>query len=145
MKIIFFKKNKKIGRSMSGFTLVESLIAVSIFSVSIIAMMSVLGGGIANTNYVKNKLVATYLAQEGIEYARNMRDKHILYDGSAGWDNFLKIEDFNYSSSVAGFDVNITKENLWTDSVRIISVASWTQGVKGYNVTLTSELFNWVE
>ena len=53
---LFKQKNR-------AFTLVETLIALSIFSVSIIAMMSILGGGIANTNYAKNKMTASYLAQ----------------------------------------------------------------------------------
>ncbi|HEV7424439.1 MAG TPA: prepilin-type N-terminal cleavage/methylation domain-containing protein [Candidatus Paceibacterota bacterium] len=82
----FFKQNNN-----SGFTLVETLVAISIFSTSIIAMLSVLTSGIANTNYAKEKMVAAYLAQEGIEYMRNMRDTFVLYDAGGaqtGWNNF---------------------------------------------------------
>jgi prepilin-type N-terminal cleavage/methylation domain-containing protein len=76
----------------TGFTLVEVLVAISIFTVSILALMSVLTQGIIQTNYAKTKIIATYLAQEGIEYMRNMRDTFVLYTdpltGQTGWDAF---------------------------------------------------------
>ncbi|MFA4975272.1 MAG: prepilin-type N-terminal cleavage/methylation domain-containing protein [Candidatus Paceibacterota bacterium] len=86
---------KKICKKISsGFTLIETLVAISIFTVSIILLMSVLGNGISDINNVKKKILAGYLAQEGIEYIRNMRDTYVLYStlGSGkDWDKF-KIE-----------------------------------------------------
>jgi len=82
--IRFNRQNNK------GFTLIETLVAVSIFSVSILGLMSVLSSGISNTTYAKQKIIASYLAQEGIEYIRNMRDTYVLYgaNGQAGWNAF---------------------------------------------------------
>ncbi|PIZ86896.1 hypothetical protein COX93_02875, partial [Candidatus Nomurabacteria bacterium CG_4_10_14_0_2_um_filter_30_12] len=51
-----------------GFTLVETLVAISIFTVSVISLMSVLSSGITGTKFANNKIIAGYLAQEGIEY-----------------------------------------------------------------------------
>ena len=75
------KQNKK-----NGFTLIETLVAVSIF----MALLVVLTQGIANNNYAKKKILASYLAQEGIEYIRNMRDTYTLYTGVPGnsWNGF---------------------------------------------------------
>ncbi len=84
MKNNYLKKN-------SGFTLVETLIAISIFTISIVSLLVVLSQGIAHTNYAKQKMIASYLAQEGVEYMRNMRDTFVLYDSSGaqvGWDAF---------------------------------------------------------
>src|SRR3989344_4652981 len=80
-----YRKSKLSG---SGFTLVEMLVAISIFTVALVGIMFILGSGIADTNYAKRKMVATYLAQEGIEYIRNMRDSYTLYPdeyGGVGW------------------------------------------------------------
>lgn len=67
----------------------ETLVAISIFTISILGIMSVLTQGVSDTNYAKSKLIATYLAQEGIEYFRNMRDTFILFDASNnGWTSF---------------------------------------------------------
>jgi len=87
MKRIFKQKNKK----NSGFTLVETLVAISIFTISVLTMLIVLSQGISSTIYAKKKATAGYLAQEGIEYIRNMRDTYVLYDSlsaQAGWDDF---------------------------------------------------------
>jgi type II secretory pathway pseudopilin PulG len=87
-----FTHTPKIGVTPKGggFTLVETLVAISIFSLSLIGLMNALGSGIADTNYAKKKITAAYLAQEGIEYLRNMRDTYVLYSATApaGWTAF---------------------------------------------------------
>lgn len=81
----FLKQNFK-----SGFTLVETLVAISIFTLAVLAVLVILGGGLKSTNIAKQKIIASYLAQEGVELMRNMRDTYVLYDGgSTGWGEFL--------------------------------------------------------
>ena len=83
-------QNKK--QKNRGFTLVETLIAIAIFTTSIIAIMSVLANGISNTTYAKNKMIASYLAQEGIEYMRNLRDDFMFFDTSTtSWNDFVAV------------------------------------------------------
>jgi type II secretory pathway pseudopilin PulG len=74
-----------------GFTIIETLVAVTIFTVAILGMMAVLSNNLKDINYAKRQVIATYLAQEGIEYFRNMRDTYVLYEsaGSGGWTDFL--------------------------------------------------------
>mgnify|MGYP001602764795 FL=1 len=157
MKLFFKKVNKSNACPQClqhscyrrGFTLVETLIAISIFSVSIIAMMSILGGGIANTNYAKNKMTASYLAQEGIEYVRNMRDNAVLYTGSGNWTSFRNTPNIIYpvSTDFSGFtrEVWLDKSGLGPDEVKIFSTVSWTQGSGPFSITFSENLFNWVE
>jgi prepilin-type N-terminal cleavage/methylation domain-containing protein len=81
----------KLKQKNKGFTLIETLVAISIFSISILGILSILASGIMDTTYAKDKIVAGYLAQEGIEYIRNMRDTYVLYDGTSpqnGWNSF---------------------------------------------------------
>lgn len=83
------KKNLKT--HSKGFTLIETLVAIAIFSLSILGLLSVLSVGVSDTTYAKNKMVAAYLAQEGTEYVRNLRDTYMLYaaTGQIGWDTFV--------------------------------------------------------
>lgn len=76
-------------KSTAGFTLVETLVAVAIFSVAIATIISVSAQGISSAISTKNRLAGNYLAQEAIEYVRHTRDK---YAGSAlyGWNGFVK-------------------------------------------------------
>ncbi|MFZ3011458.1 MAG: prepilin-type N-terminal cleavage/methylation domain-containing protein [Minisyncoccia bacterium] len=109
---LFFKKNKK-GRGEKGFTLVETLVAISIFTVSILGLLSVLSKGISDTGYAKKKTVAGYLAQEGIEYIRNMRDTNALYTLPGGWNNFkTKISSCTLANR-CGFDVTLFPQNVF--------------------------------
>lgn len=104
MRKIFLKINNKSNKGFTrtpkfgvtpkggGFTLVETLVAISIFTMSILALLSILASGISDTNYAKQKIIAGYLAQEGIEYVRNMRDTFVLYDptdSQTGWNSFI--------------------------------------------------------
>ena len=61
-------------REQAGFTLIETLVALSIFTTSILAIMSVTPGGISAVDLSKNKTTASYLAQEGLDLVRAYRD-----------------------------------------------------------------------
>jgi len=148
------KKNRarpaKLQRS-GGFTLVETLVAIAIFTTSILALMSVLASGISNTNYAKKKITAAYLAQEGIEYVRNMRDTDILLKGSTdGWNSFMTKSAGGISYPVdpdfiADFTRTIETEEVNSDEVKILSKVEWTQGSGNYDITFSENLFNWIE
>lgn len=104
--MIKIDKIKKFRRINRAFTLVETLVAIAIFTTSILGLMSILASGISNTNYAKNKITASYLAQEGIEYVRNMRDTYGLYTMATGrdWNGFkAKLTPCN-SGNECGFN-----------------------------------------
>jgi len=153
MKFITKKTNKR-----KGFTLVETLVAIAIFTVSILAVMAVLANSISDTNYAKKKMTAAYLAQEGIEYVRNKRDTSILSSSSSqdGWDDFKN----HFLSGTAGgifypVDPNFSSDferiisadiiTFGDDEVKITSKVKWTQGSGTYDITFSENLYNWVE
>lgn len=81
----------------SGFTLIETLVALSIFAFSVLSIVVVTGQGINDVNYSKNKLSATLLADEGVELVRNIRDTYALGDAPTyGWNSFKQIAELNY-------------------------------------------------
>jgi prepilin-type N-terminal cleavage/methylation domain-containing protein len=61
-----------------GFTLIESLVAIFIFSLAIVGLMTVVSRGIAGTNAAANQVTAHFLAQEGLETARAIRDNEMI-------------------------------------------------------------------
>ena len=56
--------------------------------------MMVLSGGLTSIDNVKKKMTAEYLAQEGVEYTRNVRDSYFVDSiknnnpATIGWGNF---------------------------------------------------------
>lgn len=68
-----------------GFTLIEIIIAVFIIIVGVMGAFGVLQKVIVSSSVSSDKLIAAYLAQEGIEIIRNTRDSSWI-DNSA-WDS----------------------------------------------------------
>ncbi len=69
--------NRKIKNK--GFTLIETLVAISILSLSIAATFTAVQNGIRSSTYAKDQITAFYLAQEGMEFIRNVRDENALH------------------------------------------------------------------
>lgn len=63
-----------------GFTLVETLVAISILMISIVGPFYSVYKAVQVTYISRDQLIATTLAQEGVEYVRNVRDSNYLYN-----------------------------------------------------------------
>lgn len=89
-------KNKK------GFTLMEVMVSFSIITLGLVGAMSLASQNIQAEEINKNTIIATELAQEGLELVRNKRD-----------NNWLKEENWIYSSSTAS-DFDIIQDGSYT-------------------------------
>ncbi len=74
-------------KNKNGFTLVEALVAVAIFSIGTTAAVVSVIQTIKLSERVKTQVVAANLAQEGIEIVRNIRDSN--WKSSLSWDTNL--------------------------------------------------------
>jgi len=74
-------------KNQKGFTLAELLITIFVLTVGILGIYLVVQNSYTTLNYAKNRLIAIYLAQEGIELVRNIRDTNWLEGQS--WDDGL--------------------------------------------------------
>jgi type II secretory pathway pseudopilin PulG len=79
-----FKKQKacpakphKMWRS-GGFTILESIVAILVLSLSISGVFSAVRQGLSQTTIAKEEVRAFYLAQEAVEIIRNQRDANRL-------------------------------------------------------------------
>ncbi len=62
----------------AGFTFIETLVAISILLIALVAPMSLAQDGIRGARLAQDQIVAFYLAQEGLEMVRNIRDQNKL-------------------------------------------------------------------
>ena len=86
MKLFNFKKDKK------GFTLIETLVAVFMLSLSLVALLSLTSINLFSAKYANNDITANYLLQEVADYIRNDRDSNVFqkYDPNIhNWVEFL--------------------------------------------------------
>ncbi len=61
-----------------GFTLVETLVAVTILFIAVVGPISLIGDALHKLYYAKDEMIAINLAQEGIEVVRQKRDSDML-------------------------------------------------------------------
>jgi len=148
---LFVDSDKFVGSDRKqGFTLIETMVALAIFSVSIVSLIAMTSQGVANVSLAKNKLIASYLAQEGIEVVRNNRDSFgfdslnpdplsgdLFYSTDNGYNN---ISD----GSITPFKRKVTVNVVGEDEVKVSSEVKWVQGQgPGKSVTYSENLFNW--
>lgn len=79
------KNNNKSVNSQSerGFTLIESLVAITILLIAITGPLVLAKQGVISSRLAKNQITAFYLAQDVIEFVRNKRDSNFL--GGGNW------------------------------------------------------------
>lgn len=116
MKI--FTKIDNLNRHNKGFTLVESIVAIFILLIAIVMPMAVVARALFTANYAQDQITATYLAQEGVELVRNVRDNNVL-SGSALWDQ----------GSLSGC---YTVSGCYVDAVHISNIVNVCSGVCPY-------------
>lgn len=82
---IRYLKRKNITIGQQGFTLIEALVAVVIFSIALVSLITMTSKGIAGTTAASNQVVAQFLAQEGLEAVRAQRDSNVINPSITNW------------------------------------------------------------
>lgn len=138
-----------------GFTLVETLIAISVVGVVITAAWQLTTSSVKIGHGSMKQFMALHSAEEGLEVIRNMRDSNWLRNAS--WRNGLADGVYTISGnaawtlqSVAGVDapeVNGLKRVIQIEtienSMRATSRVFWKTGNAEKNMELTAEFTNW--
>lgn len=84
-----------------GFTLIEVIVAVSVVMTGIVGAFTVTTQIISDTSVSKNRLIANYLSQEGIEIIRNIRDTNLIKgstDPFITWDSQFPAGDWDWEA-----------------------------------------------
>lgn len=77
--------NKKFIIKNKGFTLVETLVAIAILSLAVTGPMVIAQKGLGSSIYARDEVTAFYLAEEAVEYVRDVRDTNRIGGYGSGW------------------------------------------------------------
>ena len=77
----YYKKTK----SEKGFSLAELIIVLGILTMGLLGIVSLILQNMQVENLTKNYLIASVLAQEGVEVVRNIRDENWITNPPVDW------------------------------------------------------------
>ena len=138
-------------RNQPGQSLVELLIAMGIFVLSVSAITFLILDVYLADRAGRERMIATFLAKEGIEATRSIRDNN--WSDLTPGDRGLTISGSNwiFQGEQEGIDDKlhqgvrtITIQDIDSDRKKITSRVSWQlTGARSQEVTLISYLTNW--
>lgn len=91
---------------VAGFTIVETLVAVAILMIAITGPLVSSTRALYTTLLARDQMTAVFLAQEGLEVVKNIRDRNILLGGADNWlgDGALSAGDIGNCFPVCSVD-----------------------------------------
>lgn len=97
----FFSSKKR------GFSIMEVMISAFVLSFGLVAVTQLLGGTLKNNIDSRDRIIASSLAQEGVELVRNFRDTNVLndqdsFDGIVGLNLKISFDSNPLSLSYGG-------------------------------------------
>jgi len=157
----------KLNKNNKGFTLLETIVAVGLIVVGLVAALALITTSLFYVSNIQDRLAAANLIAEGIEVVRNIRDNNWLQNKV--WNNGLANGDYqvaynsttlfsfsgspllldsngiyNYTSGAATSYVRkISIINLSNYEIRIISMVTWQRRGITYSSSAEDHLFNW--
>jgi len=94
--MIFLINNKK------GFSVLEIVICLGIVSISMLGILSLSLQSVKTQKSNKTELVASMLAQEGLELVRNIRDENWINGTASNWMSDLNDSDGTFIIDMRG-------------------------------------------
>ncbi|MFA5777502.1 MAG: prepilin-type N-terminal cleavage/methylation domain-containing protein [Parcubacteria group bacterium] len=92
-------------KNKNGFSFIEVLISVFVLSIGITAAITLMAGNIKNSIDSRDSIIASELAQEGVELIRNVRDNNFLTNPEDVFNGFANddcIISYNSNLSCGG-------------------------------------------
>jgi len=78
-------KKNSVSNFTKAFTLIEALVAISILMIALASPMTLAQKGISTAELSKDQMTASFLAQDGIEAVKNIRDQIAVSQTSGDW------------------------------------------------------------
>lgn len=131
--------NMHTNNSKRGFTIIEMLVAVFIFTVAISALTLMAGRGIKAANISQQKITAEFLAIEAMEVVRNVRDSALISAGvTAAEDALISSGCYNLPADEDPETCSFSYSGAGVPSLQVCDDCSIYLGNTGYTYATTA-------
>src|SRR3989344_9495163 len=113
---LFLKAKSYKLKAASGFTVVETLVAIAVLLLAITAPLTLAERSLASAEAARREVSAFYLAQEAMEFVRNFKDGNAIQTGGgSNWlqglsDCFDEPEEGDNENAGCGIDITESGE-----------------------------------
>ncbi len=132
--------NKK--KKCEGFTILEILIAMLVITIGGLAAYAMVQQIVFSTFSSSYRLTAAYLAKEGIENVRNIRDTNWLQEAPNWYDGLIGDSGLQ---PVSGFS-NYKRRTIVTlddPKLEVKVEVEWTERGDTHTITVQENLYDW--
>jgi len=151
-----------------GFTLLEVLISLAIITIGIVGVFALIQQTVSLLPVSEQRLTASYLAQEGMEIVRNLRDANIvkgqdwnldltncgtgceadyLSPSLTAWSSRYLLDNgtfYNYSSGNSTlYQRKITIDSSATDVLKTTIEVFWQEKTRSHSIKAREDIYNW--
>lgn len=151
-----------------GFTLIEAMIAISLILIGLGGVFTLINRSLGFHNLATHYLIASHLAQEGVEIVRNLRDNNWLAGRAwnAGFNNgfyqvdylsesltpyndqYLLFDEgkkvFNYQQGrVTPYKRKIEINQISSEELKVVVTVFWQVKGASFDLVVEDHLFNW--
>jgi len=127
-----------------GFTILELMITISIFLAGILAIYGVAQQPLYFSSLFMSKFTASYLAQEGIENTRNIRDTNWI--NSLPWDAGLtNSQDTVFNKFARSVTITPKTDSGGREYREVLVEVSWTERGQNNKIQAQENLYNWFD
>lgn len=126
-----------------SFTLIEVLIAIFLITAGMTGAFNLIQRTAVFSSISSSRLEAAYLAQEGIELVRNIRDSNWL--AGSPWDQGLTgcETGCQLGTTPTKFSRTITITEPESDKMVVLAEIAWQERGGDHRVTAQTYLYNW--
>ncbi|MFC1720713.1 prepilin-type N-terminal cleavage/methylation domain-containing protein [Patescibacteria group bacterium] len=138
-------KSKIKQKNSTGFTMIETLVAIAVLLLSIAGPLTIASRGIVSAAFARDQITAFHLAREAVELVRNQRDTNTITNSN--WTNGLavcfspgcKVEPSTgvFSTCVAG-NCPVLNINTVTGVYGYTTGGNWVETPFTRNITITN-------
>ncbi|MEK7184741.1 MAG: prepilin-type N-terminal cleavage/methylation domain-containing protein [Patescibacteria group bacterium] len=128
MKKINLKKMQN-----GGFTIIETLVAITILMISIAGPLTIAQKGLTASIYARDQITASYLSQELMEKIKN--DKRSIWSTIVSDCSGSSVELVRFTRSCS-----VTVRS--SDEITVTVTVNWSNGTVNNSVALVNEMFN---
>ena len=113
-----------------SFTLIEVLLSVFLITVSVLGLYSGINYSYSSVTKASDKFVASYLAEEGVELVKNIRDSNFV-NGNVSWVEGLT----TCSDIILGCRMDYDESALTVNTLSTVRTPLWIDANGFYNYT----------